>query len=1060
MLRASQTLSLEVDGDMWCYQKPGFEAILLAELQRQQQRSQFCDTLLKAGGVSVPAHSCVLSAISPHLSSALSSLPAPPAGQSRLLEFGALGACALLHVVRLLYSGEMAGEGENEKWQAVHAAAKLGIGGLVEVNKGGSRGGGGGTEGQYKEVGVQTEETEGGRSRWRREVRDGSTYLCKETLSGGGKDIWTQTEEMQMAPPPPAHQAVPFETIDMGTFQSLGQAESQFVPITIVYPPSEDHTIHVSSAASACVQDAAGCAPAAAVAPPLPHYPRQTEPQSCWASPQGAGGDEEWEDEQIQQFEGNIAGFINYFLDPKTAQGPRGGRRRAGRRPRGARGAGTGQRRARRPRGRPPGRGRRGFTNRVDTQEAGAGELQKQFLHRWGVRTPRTGRGGGAIGRKLFLKDREVPQPARRGPRRRGRGKATEGSQSRDVAFRGEGGGGNTQQEQETPPEQVSLPVARDRRSRETPVSFPAPSKQIRCGPPLPAPSLSLSLTQGSPATTAASPILCITRLPPPPPPAPPPHQDQPEHIDRLLEEVMMGLDILPKNDDGGDAAAPPGCDRPGDSGAFSSPDSSQSQRQGQAADAGADVPVLQQQCEGELSEMLETFLQSFEQHVREDSETGDRGSSEAAPPHTQSESPHARRPQSKDTPRQDERPETSERPSNGSESRKASADRAASSEHAEKTERKARARRPKRRRGTQYLFWLEKKRVRRTVSSGPVSDRQVPEAEPQRGGPQPGQNCLQDKTRVSTAKSSRSGSSGKNHDEHWRTKTYPIRSRLREAPVADIAALLVAPLTSGRSKGRGGSRTNRERLGSSNGDTAAAPVHPQPADSRPAEDQSEANQEGNEDDGTAQPREEAERPTGSGQKRSSEDTSEEAATSKRVRSDGGTAGETLAPQREEAVDVETTSPTSLCRQGTKQEDEPFRKEGSAGGEVGSGGDEEIDVEGDEEDAETLRGDADHSRPAVSPARPAKGAGSNEEDSDEDIDVIGGSGPAPDPVVISWTESSENGEEDEGEDEGEDGGEEVDVVGERMDCISSFFFAAVRTNELGYGERQTKALSR
>jgi len=36
---------------MWCYQKPGFEALLLTELQRQQQCSQFCDTLLKAGGI-------------------------------------------------------------------------------------------------------------------------------------------------------------------------------------------------------------------------------------------------------------------------------------------------------------------------------------------------------------------------------------------------------------------------------------------------------------------------------------------------------------------------------------------------------------------------------------------------------------------------------------------------------------------------------------------------------------------------------------------------------------------------------------------------------------------------------------------------------------------------------------------------------------------------------------------------------------------------------------------------------------------------------------------------
>lgn len=41
----------DVDGEMWCYQKPGFEGLLLAELQRQQQCSQFCDTLLKTEGI-------------------------------------------------------------------------------------------------------------------------------------------------------------------------------------------------------------------------------------------------------------------------------------------------------------------------------------------------------------------------------------------------------------------------------------------------------------------------------------------------------------------------------------------------------------------------------------------------------------------------------------------------------------------------------------------------------------------------------------------------------------------------------------------------------------------------------------------------------------------------------------------------------------------------------------------------------------------------------------------------------------------------------------------------
>lgn len=44
------TAALGLDGEMWCYQKPDFEAQLITELQRQQQRSQFCDTLLKTEG--------------------------------------------------------------------------------------------------------------------------------------------------------------------------------------------------------------------------------------------------------------------------------------------------------------------------------------------------------------------------------------------------------------------------------------------------------------------------------------------------------------------------------------------------------------------------------------------------------------------------------------------------------------------------------------------------------------------------------------------------------------------------------------------------------------------------------------------------------------------------------------------------------------------------------------------------------------------------------------------------------------------------------------------------
>ncbi|KAG5849629.1 hypothetical protein ANANG_G00112960 [Anguilla anguilla] len=65
---------------MWRWKRPGFEQTLLGELQRQQRRSLFCDTLLQAEGISVPAHSCVLAALSPALAQVLCSGPAPPLG--------------------------------------------------------------------------------------------------------------------------------------------------------------------------------------------------------------------------------------------------------------------------------------------------------------------------------------------------------------------------------------------------------------------------------------------------------------------------------------------------------------------------------------------------------------------------------------------------------------------------------------------------------------------------------------------------------------------------------------------------------------------------------------------------------------------------------------------------------------------------------------------------------------------------------------------------------------------------------------------------------------------
>lgn len=249
--------------------------------------------------------------------------------------------------------------------------------------------------------------------------------------------------------------------------------------------------------------------------------------------------------------------------------------------------------------------------------------------------------------------------------------------------------------------------------------------------------------------------------------------------------------------------------------------------------------------------------------------------------------------------------------------------------------------------------------------------------------------------------------------------------------------------------------------MASSEGESAVTPVHPQPADSCCVDDQSETNQDGNEGL-TAQLQEDAEGPVGRGRKRSNEDTSEEAAVNKRINCDGG---ETAVPgsgsaetvpssEQEEVIDVGAVSLTGLrsCFLGAKREGEQFTEENLTGEEVESSDDEVIDVEGDEDDSKTPRQETDRSGPScsnlVSPSHLTEGTGNNEEDLDEDIDVIGASSPAPDPIIINWTVSSED----------EDGGEEVDVDGETIDCIS-FIFTAVKKSELDCRKLQTEELS-
>ncbi|XP_029917252.1 uncharacterized protein LOC115366132 isoform X2 [Myripristis murdjan] len=681
---------------MWCYQRPGFTALLLAELQRQQQCSQFCDTVLQAEGILVPAHSCVLSALSTQLSCALSSTPPPPAGQKHLVDFQTLRACTLLQIMRLLYSGEMGGEGERERQEAIAAAAKLGISGLVEVRKGDHNDRREGL-GQQKEAGVQTElltcEGNGARqSKWTKEVRDGSTLLWKETPSGGERDIGTQTEELEWSAAPSSHPATPLQTIDRTAIQTSAEPDSHLLPPNTPYIPvslcpkdgnqASDHPSPSSVLIAPSEESTAAGHTPVFVLPPshfsaLPLSPSishasaalstqdtQVPPvfaadsQSWWAEAQEASrkvmAAEGGEGEGFEQFQGNIPGFISYFLNPDKKENPQG--RRAGRKRGGTGGtrrAGTGEGGARR------GRSRKRET--TDIEKVVVSKLQNSWMRwRWGVQASRTGKGGGTTGRKFYHQTREHLQSNKT---RRRCGKAWQISQMAVSLPAGSERGGQAQRGRKRSatqqlPQDVN-PISKRWSARAKSVSSPMSHHNIQANTPLLSqPQLSTKLSPSpdpislpAPHMPPATSLLHTNPLHPLPPPA---QEDQVDQFERLLEEVMMGLDIIPNNNNSNLHSKPPPQPASGTTCAYPSSgnDFIQKQQQqycltsglqqagsgstvetaGSSSDAVGEVPVLQQpEGEGELTDILDDFLRSFEQHISSCSTREDQNYTQAS---------------------------------------------------------------------------------------------------------------------------------------------------------------------------------------------------------------------------------------------------------------------------------------------------------------------------------------------------------------------------------------------------------------------------------------------
>lgn len=209
-----------------------------------------------------------------------------------------------------------------------------------------------------------------------------------------------------------------------------------------------------------------------------------------------------------------------------------------------------------------------------------------------------------------------------------------------------------------------------------------------------------------------------------------------------------MGLDILPNNKGSASRAQHP-LPAGSNTGASASSEITSSQNKpqsltselrestevaavagaaGRSSSANGVVPVLEQPCEGELGDMLDHFLQSFEQHVescraREDMETSGVSSTETCQPHTlmntyKKTKDHTTTPYMPQLQKSTHRIECSQTPElhihenesqeSRSQSRKAHAGRTVSPKHIEET--KPTSKRQNKRRQKPYLFSLEKK--------------------------------------------------------------------------------------------------------------------------------------------------------------------------------------------------------------------------------------------------------------------------------------------------------------------------------------------------------------
>lgn len=369
--------------------------------------TQSCKTVMLSlsPGVSVPVHSCVLSAFSPRLYGTLSSMPVAMAGQRRLIEVQAVDADTLLSLVSLLYSGQL----HKNREQVLSAAQTLGI----ELPQWSEEEGhvGKGKVARRKEredVDKETEKEvhatdwddrmtkrmEEGSGREKEKIReDGTQSGCgRETHESGAQTDLVCIEPQSIQTVFLIDQSACVTNQELGSHMEIqdteihSQRKLTICDVLAMGPETGNgHTVSDSACVSQTYlynSETSQHQPSIAVTP-LTH--NNFLNQSLVVPEADA-------ENHLKQFEGNIPGFIKHFLDSTNSQN-------IGRRGRGCASKGAIEDQVIK-------RGKARSTDVVSVREwvgwTGGGR-RKRCIKRWGLvaRFACQGQGGGRVGRPL-----------------------------------------------------------------------------------------------------------------------------------------------------------------------------------------------------------------------------------------------------------------------------------------------------------------------------------------------------------------------------------------------------------------------------------------------------------------------------------------------------------------------------------------------------------------------------------------------------------------------------------------------------------------------------------